>query len=90
MFEFLVYVGVGFSCISIFPQLWQTYRTKKVRDLNPYFLGTQALSEYLFIYYAYWNNELMMMISAILPGVGTSTLLGLYCRYKSVEEVVSV
>ena len=87
MLEYLVYVGVGFSCVSIFPQLYQTYRTKKVRDLNPYFLGTQAISEYLFICYAWWNHQWMMLSSAALPGIGTTCLLALYVRYQR-EEVV--
>jgi len=88
MLEILVYVGVGFSAISIFPQLWQTYQTKTVRDLNPVFLGTQALSEGLFIVYAYLNYEWMMLTSAILPGTGTASLLVLYYRYRREEEVV--
>lgn len=90
MWEILVYVGVGFSCVSIFPQLWQTYQTKKVRDLNPGFLVTQVLSEGLFITYASINHEWMMLSSAVLPGVGTATLLALYWRYRNTESTVVV
>lgn len=69
MYEELVYVGVGFSCISIFPQLWQTYQSKLVRDLSPYFLATQATSEGLFLFYSYWNYQWMMFASAFFSCV---------------------
>ena len=85
MYEELVYVGVGFSCISIFPQLWQTYQSKLVRDLSPYFLATQATSEGLFLFYSYWNHQWMMFASALLPGIGTFLLCGLYCRYHQTD-----
>ena len=34
MYEELVYVGVGFSCISIFPQLWQVATARRRTKAN--------------------------------------------------------
>lgn len=87
MYEFLVYAGVGFSCTSVFPQLWKTYQSRKVRDLSPYFLSAQAFSETCFLCYSSLNHQWMMLASALVPATGTILLCALYCKYReSVDD----
>ena len=75
--------GILFSSLSPIPQIWQTYKTKQVRDINPYFFISRTIGNSCYIVYNYFNDmNIIMMTSSIVPLILDIILLSLYKKFK--------
>ena len=84
----IIVYGAGIiGAITSFPQLYQIIKTKKVRDINPYFFVLHVLSDALFLTYGLMTKDNLLSISMALPFViillvaSISLIIGLYSEW---------
>lgn len=63
----LAYSAGGMAAFCSFPQLYQILKTKKVRDLNPYFFILHSVSDFLYFGYGLIEEDYVLAISVSLP-----------------------
>jgi len=85
--QIIGYIAVCFSSIAPITQLYQIHKTKKVRDLNPYFFGIRIISETLYILYGVFVSDYVMIASTAIPGSMEIVILILWCKYCKNPEI---
>ena len=81
----IAYVAGGLCFITSFPQLYQIIKTKKVRDLNPYFFILHSSSDVLYVIYGIISNDLFLAYSMVLSGICNIIILVLLFVYNENE-----
>ena len=83
----IVYSAGIIGAITSFPQLYQIIKTKKVRDINPYFFVLHVLSDALFLTYGLMTKDNLLSISMALPCTCNTIIFGLCLYYNEKEEL---
>ncbi len=83
--DVLVYSAGIIGAITSLPQLYQIVKTKKVRDINPYFFVLHLISDALYMSYGIIKNDYLLSISMSLPLSCNTVIYGL-CLYYGEEE----
>ena len=78
----LGYTAIGTAACAAMPQLYQIIKTKKVRDLNPYFFFLDCSASLMYIIYGILTDDYVMMGSAIMPFSSQLIILVLWCCYS--------
>ena len=78
---------LGYSAITIWlcsriSQMKQMYKTKKVEDVNFYFLFFDLIGQILYVIYSILLNDIVIIISSGLPIFFNIMVLWLWCKYK--------
>ena len=82
MIIYIGYLAVVVSAISLTPQIMQMYNTKKVEDINIYFLIIAILGDILYLVYGFSINEIVFIVSIVAPTLSHFTMLFLWLKYK--------
>ena len=84
----IIVYGAGIiGAITSFPQLYQIIKTKKVRDINPYFFVLHVLSDALFLTYGLMTKDNLLSISMALPCTCNTIIFGLCLYYNEKDEL---
>ncbi len=80
------YTGIGFLGVTLVPQVYHTYRTKKVGDLSLLYIVLQLISNGIYIYYGYLINALPIIVCNVLVGSLSCSLLVAKILYRETSE----
>ena len=90
MIEIVDYLGIVIGAISLAPQVLQMYNTKKVEDINFFFIVISILSDILYFIYSIYEYDLVFFVSVIPPTISHTIMLILYLMYKKKSTVLSI
>jgi MtN3 and saliva related transmembrane protein len=76
------YLGAMTLIITFIPQLYLTYKTKKVENLSLIFLCLQELTCILFLIYGIMLKEIPLIVANLLVGIQGTSLLCMKIMYK--------
>lgn len=82
MINYVGYLAILIGSISLYPQILQMYKTKKVEDINIFFLIMAIFSNILYLIYSIYTNEIIFFISTIPPTIFHSLMILLWFKYK--------
>jgi len=82
----LGYTAIVIWSISRIIQMKQMYGTKKVEDINFYFLFFDLVGCFLYLIYSILIDDIIIIISSSLPIFFNSILLSLWCSYKKITD----
>ena len=82
----LAYSAGGLAFITSFPQLYQIIKTKKVRDLNPYFFIIHSASDVLYIAYGIIIEDYLLSYSVSMPALCNFIIFLLLIYYKDNDD----
>jgi uncharacterized protein with PQ loop repeat len=82
MILFIGYLAIFVGAISLTPQIYQMYRTKKVEDINIIFLLIAVISDILYFIYSIYKKETIFIISIVPPTISHITMIILWHKYK--------
>ena len=80
--EILGYTAIGTAGVASIPQLYQIIKTKKVRDLNPYFFVLDFFACLMYIIYGILIENYIVMGSSIMPFVNRFIIIILWIYYR--------
>ena len=80
--EIVGYCAILIGAISLTPQVIQMIKTKKVRDINIYFLIIAIISDILYFTYSILTNNYIFVYSVIPPVLSHITMLFLWVLYN--------
>ena len=80
--EILGYAAILFSACASIPQLYQIIKTKKVRDLNPYFFVLDFFACLMYIIYGILIENYIVMGSSIMPLINRFIIIVLWIYYR--------
>lgn len=83
MYEYVGYLAISIGSISLFPQIYHMIKTKKVADINIYFLFVTLVADILYIVYGTLDNNTIMTISALPPTLSHSIITFLWFYYQN-------
>ena len=83
MYEYIGYLAISVGSISLLPQIYHMIKTKKVADINIYFLFVSLVADILYILYGTLDNNIMLTISTLPPTVATSIVTFLWFYYQN-------
>ena len=83
--KILGYTAIGTAACAAIPQLYQIIKTKKVRDLNPYFFILHSTSDVLYIAYGIISNDIFLAYSMVLSAFCNMLILILWFVYNENE-----
>ena len=83
MYEYVGYLAISIGSISLFPQIYHMIKTKKVADINIYFLFVSLVADILYIVYGTLDNNTIMTISALPPTLSHSIITFLWFYYQN-------
>ena len=78
----LAYFAGGIAFITSIPQLYQIIKTKKVRDLNPYFFILHSSSDIMYIIYGILVKDYLLSYSLSLPAFCNILIFILWIYFK--------
>jgi uncharacterized protein with PQ loop repeat len=81
MIEIIGYLAIIVSAISLTPQIVQMYKTKKVDDINIFFLFISILGDTLYLIYGITIQEIVFIISIIPPVISHLIMILLWFKY---------
>jgi len=70
------------NCIQIFPQLYKTYLTKRVKDLSLYSLLLILTTSLLWLLHGYFIDDISLIAAGVVSAIVNMTLLLLYFLYR--------
>jgi len=70
------------NCIQLFPQLYKTLTTKRVRDLSLYSLLLILTTNLLWLLHGYFIWDLSLLVAGGISMTINAALLGLYFQYR--------
>jgi len=68
--------------IQMVPQLYKTYRTKRVKDLSVYTICLLLTANILWFFHGYFIMDVSLMVSGIISVTINTTLLNMYFVYR--------
>lgn len=84
------YIGTGILGITLMPQVYHTYKTKKVGDLSLPYIVLQLSSNAIYIYYGYLIHALPIIVCNGLVGCLSSCLLFAKIKYREPSEYLEI
>ena len=69
------------NCIQLIPQLYKTYKTKRVHDLSLYSLLLILTVNLLWLLHGYFINDISLIVAGVISMIINITLLTLYFSY---------
>lgn len=87
--DIIVYSAGGFAFITSIPQLYQIIKTKKVRDLNPYFFILHTISDILYVIYGIIEKDYILSISVSMPATCNFIIFILWIFYNDNDEIIN-
>ena len=86
----IIVYGAGIiGAITSFPQLYQIIKTKKVRDLNPYFFILHTISDILYVIYGILEEDYILSISVSMPATCNFIIFVLWLFYIEKDEEIN-
>lgn len=82
MIEIIGYLAITVSAISLTPQIIQMYKSKKVNDINIFFLIIAILGDILYLIYGITVQEIVFIISIIAPFMSHLIMILLWFKYN--------
>lgn len=82
MYDFIGYIAIFLASVSLMPQIHQMIKTKKVKDLNIYFLFTILLADILYFTYGIINSDTILYLSTIPPSISHTIIILLWFYYQ--------
>jgi MtN3 and saliva related transmembrane protein len=70
------------NCVQLVPQLYKTFRTKRVQDLSFYSLLLIATTNVLWLLHGYFIWDLSLLAAGSISMTINTALLGLYFVYR--------
>ena len=70
------------NCIQLFPQLYKTYITKRVKDLSFYSLSLILLTNLLWLLHGYFILDISLIAAGVVSMIINVALLSLYLLYR--------
>ena len=91
-YEIIGYGAIIFGALSLTPQLFQMIKTKKVRDINIYFLFISIISDFFYFLYSILSKNDFMFYSMFPPVLSHVTMLFLWFLYNknNIENNIEV
>jgi|TARA_B110001469_G_scaffold755_1_gene883 MtN3 and saliva related transmembrane protein len=80
--EIFGYLGAFFLTITLLPQLWHTYKNKKMDDVSYGFLGIQVITCSLFLTYGILLEELPLILANVIVLIQTFLLINFKFIYS--------
>jgi uncharacterized protein with PQ loop repeat len=71
------------NSIQLFPQLYKTYTTKRVKDLSFYSLSLILLTNLLWLLHGYFIIDTSLIVAGIVSMIINVALFLLYVLYKN-------
>lgn len=82
LFEVMGTLGSLIVCLSVFPQIAKTFRSKKVDDISISYLSSLMAGITLTTVYALHVGDPVFVFGSILSVASTGILIVLWLRYK--------
>ncbi len=79
--ELIGYIGGILTLLNMLPQIIKTYRLKNVEGVSNFMIITYGLSMIFWVIYAYFINNLPLLISCGVSLILTVVQIGLMFRY---------
>ena len=70
------------NCVQLFPQLYKTYVTKRVKDLSLYSLLLILTTNILWLLHGYFIADTSLIVAGVISLIVNLSLLVLYYRYR--------
>lgn len=70
------------NCVQLFPQLYKTWTTKRVKDLSAYSLFLILAANLLWLLHGYFRIDYSLIGAGIISLVINLTLFWLYLMYR--------
>ena len=83
----VLYIAGILAFITSLPQLYQIIKTKKVRDINPYFFFLHCSSDVLYLCYGIIIEDYMITYSFTLPAVCNIIIFILWFYYRDSHDL---
>jgi len=80
--EIVGYCAILIGAISLTPQVIQMIKTKKVRDINIYFLLISIISDIIYFVYSVLSKNTFMFYSMFPPTLSHITMLFVWFLYN--------
>ena len=81
--EIFGYIGAVFLTITLLPQLYLSFKTKKIDDLSYGFIGLQILTCIFFLVYGVLLNAVPLMLANSIVLFQLCFLFGLKIKYTT-------
>ena len=89
--DIIGFTAAFFLVIILFPQIYKTYKSKKVDDLAYGFLFLQTFTSVLFLIYGILLNEIPMIASNIMIFIQSMIMVGFKIIYtKPRREIIII
>ena len=85
--DLIGYIGTFFLCITLIPQVYHTFKTKKVDDLSIMYISFQIISNGIYIYYGFLINALPIVICNCFVMIMSSSLCFAKYRFRTSTEL---
>lgn len=84
------YSGMGILGVTLVPQVYHTYKTRKVEDLSLPYILLQLTANAIYIYYGYLIRALPIIACNGLVGMFSLCLLSAKIRFREPPEDYSL
>jgi MtN3 and saliva related transmembrane protein len=84
--DIIGYVGTGVLTVTLMPQVYKTFESKRASDLSWIYLFLQITANVLFIFYGLSIGSLPVTISNCVVSVMSITLIYAKCKFGSNPE----
>ena len=82
LIDIIGYSAIFIGAISLIPQIIQMIKTKKVRDINIFFLVVAIISDFFYFLYSILSKNDFMFYSMFPPVLSHITMLFLWLLYN--------
>ncbi len=82
MVVFIGFIATLTSTISLLPQLYQTYKSKKVEDLSIYMLINFIICSICWMIYGFLTNAMSVLVTNVIMTICSIVLLIFKIRYS--------
>jgi MtN3 and saliva related transmembrane protein len=70
------------NCVQLFPQLYKTYKTKRVNDLSLASILLILTTNLLWFLHGYFIMDVSLIVAGAISMTANASLLGLYWLYR--------
>ena len=70
------------NCVQLFPQIYRSYTTRRVKDLSFYALLLMLLTNILWLSHGYFIQDVSLIVAGVISMCATTTLAILYTMYR--------
>jgi uncharacterized protein with PQ loop repeat len=88
MINYIGYLAIIVGAVSLSPQILQMYKTKKVEDINIFFLIIAIISDILYFIYSIYTNDIVFIISIIPPSISHILMTILWFKYRYKNKMI--